>query len=253
VLADGRGTWSASTFMQPTNPFGVFSGTSGGYALATRFTFLPIDRGVEGGALGPVNVQSEMRFAVVDQLGGPFVAFSGAYAEATCVLTGEVHPYDYQNAVFRRVMPNREFYFRGGGGALEASLGWAYINLNDKNITGGQNADVFDWPELVPAPLRQISIRRDSGVAGAGHDEFGGNRRHAHAGRVLIVRRQGLVRPPRPRIAFPAAMITNRYLRDSFRAPQLGLQLTRCPTRQFRTTIPKLPCRLRRARSAGSH
>ncbi|MEQ8786096.1 MAG: porin [Pirellulaceae bacterium] len=90
-----------------------------------------------GGALGPCNVQSEVRFAVVDQIGGPVVAFSGAYAEATCVLTGEVHPYDYENAVFRRVMPNREFYFRSGGGALEASLGWSYINLNDKNITGG--------------------------------------------------------------------------------------------------------------------
>ncbi len=44
TIGDERGTYALSAYRFPTNQFGVSSGNNGGWALATRETFLVIDR-----------------------------------------------------------------------------------------------------------------------------------------------------------------------------------------------------------------
>ncbi|WP_425619486.1 porin [Anatilimnocola sp. NA78] len=85
------------------------------------------------------NIQGEMVGAFVDQIGGPNLAFSAASAKIAYVLTGESHPYDRQQGIFRRVIPNEDAQFLSlQGGAWEAVAAWSYIDLDDQNIQGGQ-------------------------------------------------------------------------------------------------------------------
>ncbi len=195
-----RGTYGLSGFVFPTNSFGVNDGTSGGWSLASRTTWLLVDRGedqlvhVGGGysfsnpsdntvefsiqpgffvtdpsdtdpsgvpvfvdtgpiptnvfhvfnaefALqeGPFRLQSEVRYALVDRrFGGDAVGFSGAYVQVGCVLTGESPDYDRRRGIFHRVIPRSEFSLRGGTGAVELTLGWSTINLNDEDVQGGR-------------------------------------------------------------------------------------------------------------------
>ena len=86
---------------------------------------------------GSFSMQSEATFAVVDQIGGPTLAFSGAYASLGYVLTGETYGYKRRNGILRGIVPDEDFSLSGGTGAWELTAGWAYINLNNQNIDGG--------------------------------------------------------------------------------------------------------------------
>ncbi len=94
-----------------------------------------------GLVLGSLYMQSEVIHAVVNQIGGPLVSFSGAYAYAGYFLTGEVRPYNRKNGVFGRVKPLHDFD-AGGWGAWELAARWSYIDLNDANIAGGRMNNV---------------------------------------------------------------------------------------------------------------
>jgi len=97
----------------------------------------------EGGlVLGSLYLQSEAIYALVNQMGGPDLTFSGAYAQAGYFLTGEVRPYNRKAGVFGRVKPLDNFNSHGGRGAWELASRWSYIDLNDKNIAGGRLNDV---------------------------------------------------------------------------------------------------------------
>jgi len=50
--ADESMTWAISAFRFPTDPFGGNIGDNGGYAMATRVTWLPIDYGDNGAGGG---------------------------------------------------------------------------------------------------------------------------------------------------------------------------------------------------------
>lgn len=89
-------------------------------------------------AVGPFRLQSEGRVALVNQIGGPNLAFPGAYVQIGYVLTGEDQNYDRHQAIFRAINPGREFELGGGGGAWELAFGWSFINLNNRNIDGGE-------------------------------------------------------------------------------------------------------------------
>ena len=91
--------------------------------------------------LGSLYMQSETIYAVVNQIGGPTVSFSGAYFYAGYFLTGEVRPYNRKGGVFGRVKPLHNFG-SSGGGAWELAGRWSYIDLNDDNITGGRMNDL---------------------------------------------------------------------------------------------------------------
>ncbi len=83
-------------------------------------------------------LQTEARFAVVNQIGGPVLFFPGAYVTASYLMTGESHPYDRKHGIFRQPIPHRDFELGRGGGAWELALGWAFIDLDDQNVAGGQ-------------------------------------------------------------------------------------------------------------------
>ena len=219
-----RAHWAISVFRFPTDSFGNSEGSSGGYALAGRFTCLPWyrDQGdhllhvgfgyslgdpgdnlvqyqiqpgfyviessgsaeahgsdsgvpvfVDTGPIptntfslfnaelaanyGPLHLNSEVTYAVVDQRGGSTVTFSGAYAQAGYFLTGESRPYNRRKGVFDQPRPNRESGPYGLG-AWELVAGWSYIDLNDKNIRGGYLSDFILGLNWYLNPLAKIQI-----------------------------------------------------------------------------------------------
>ena len=94
-------------------------------------------------AWGPLVVQSEMRWAVVDQLNGARNTFPGFYAHARYVLTGEIVEYDEANGVFGAVTPDDPVRWgRCGAGAWELAARVSHLDLNG---------------ELLPGPGRQLT------------------------------------------------------------------------------------------------
>lgn len=99
--------------------------------------------------LGPLSLQSEYAFAVVDQIGGPSLFFNGYMAQLSYFLTGEHRPYDRKLGIHSRVEPFEDFFrvrtaSRGiltGLGALEIAARFSNIVLNDKNIRGNNLTD----------------------------------------------------------------------------------------------------------------
>lgn len=101
--------------------------------------------GVElGASWGSVYTQSEIQYAMVNQIGGPLVTFPGAYSQVGWFLTGEHRAYNRTGGVFTRVVPNRNFGFgpQNGWGAWELAFRWSHLNLNDNNIQGGRLNDL---------------------------------------------------------------------------------------------------------------
>jgi|688.fasta_scaffold176190_1 phosphate-selective porin OprO/OprP len=99
--------------------------------------------------LGPLSLQSEYAFAIVDQIGGQNLFFSGYMAQASWFLTGEHRPYDREKGIHKRLKVNDEFFrTRGPGGGIARGLGawelaarYSTINLNDANIQGNELTD----------------------------------------------------------------------------------------------------------------
>ena len=99
--------------------------------------------------LGPLSLQSEYAFAVVDQIGGPSLFFNGYMAQVSYFLTGEHRPYDRRLGIHDRVKPFEDFFrvrtkSRGvqtGLGAWEVAARFSNIVLNDKNIQGNNLTD----------------------------------------------------------------------------------------------------------------
>lgn len=93
-------------------------------------------------ALGSLTIQSEVMYALVNQQGGPSLAFPGAYVQAAYALTGEHHPYNRKSGVFTRLIPEENFGTHAGAGAWELAARWSYIDLDDENVLGGHLQDL---------------------------------------------------------------------------------------------------------------
>ena len=99
--------------------------------------------------LGPLSLQSEYAFAVVDQIGGPSLFFNGYMAQVSYFLTGEHRPYDQRLGIHDRVRPFEDFFrvrtksrgIQTGLGAWEIAARFSNIVLNDKNIQGNNLTD----------------------------------------------------------------------------------------------------------------
>jgi len=99
--------------------------------------------------LGPLSLQSEYAFAVVDQIGGPSLFFNGYMAQISYFLTGEHRPYDRKLGIHDRVRPFEDFFrvrtasrgIQTGLGAWEIAARFSNIVLNDKNIHGNNLTD----------------------------------------------------------------------------------------------------------------
>jgi len=68
-------------------------------------------------------------------------SFQGAYGQLAWTMTGEHHPYDVRNGVFKRVVPDRPVG-DGGIGAWEAAVRYSWLDLNDGAVTGGELDDL---------------------------------------------------------------------------------------------------------------
>ena len=99
--------------------------------------------------LGPLSLQSEYAFAVVDQIDGPSLFFNGYMAQVSYFLTGEHRPYDRRLGIHDRVRPFEDFFrvrtksrgIQTGLGAWEVAARFSNIVLNDKNIQGNNLTD----------------------------------------------------------------------------------------------------------------
>ncbi len=92
------------------------------------------------GLWGPISVQCEAVKSLVNPEGGPELAFSGASAKLGYMLTGESHNYQRNRGVLGGVAPAVETssFFDVLGGAWEVTAGWAWIDLNDNAVQGGE-------------------------------------------------------------------------------------------------------------------
>jgi len=100
---------------------------------------------VEGGAAaGSWYMQTEARYAVLNQLSGKNSILPTYYAETGYFLTGEVRPYNKLAGVFSRVKPIRKWGEDGGLGALEAAFRYSYADFNGFGIAGNRLND-FTW------------------------------------------------------------------------------------------------------------
>jgi phosphate-selective porin OprO/OprP len=93
------------------------------------------------GVIGSFHYQSELTYAVVSETNGPTVTLPAYYVQGAYILTGEVRPYNRNNAVLGRIKPRCNFGKDGGIGAWEVATRWSYIDLNAANINGGRLND----------------------------------------------------------------------------------------------------------------
>ena len=99
--------------------------------------------------MGPLSLQSEYAFAMVDQIGGPPLFFNGYMAQLSYFLTGEHRPYDRERGIHKRLEPFEDFFrvrtksngIQTGLGAWEVAARFSNIVLNDKNIQGNNLTD----------------------------------------------------------------------------------------------------------------
>ncbi len=121
-----------------------------------RFRFGPGtgDRGVDTGTIADaddttiINFELALRFKSlhaqfevfivdVDSVSGADPSFTGFYFQVGYFLTGEVRP--YKGGAWSRIKPKANFWDGGGGwGAWEIAFRFDTVDLNDGNITGGE-------------------------------------------------------------------------------------------------------------------
>lgn len=139
--------------------------------------------GVEAAAVhGPLHVQSELMYALVNQIAGPSVALPGMYVQAGWLLTGETRPYNRINGTFGRIVPERNFLtgeagWVDGWGAWELAARWSYIDLMDENIRGGRLNDLtfgvnWYWNRFAKVQLNYIRAFLDDPAFGDSNAEI---------------------------------------------------------------------------------
>lgn len=92
------------------------------------------------GQYGPIYFLSEYGRTDVNRSVGSNVSFDGGYVSAFYVLTGENR--EYKGGVFGGIKPKNPFSLANGGwGAWEIGARYSTVDLNDKNIVGGDEGN----------------------------------------------------------------------------------------------------------------
>ncbi len=100
-----------------------------------------VSYGVEiAGVAGPLSVQGEYIGSELDRDRFDNECYSGWYAYASWILTGESRPYDAQSGTFGRLKPRRPAG-QGGAGAWELAARYSTLDLED-GIPGGTEDNV---------------------------------------------------------------------------------------------------------------
>lgn len=99
---------------------------------------------------GPLTIQGELLETFVNGGDVGTLVFSGVYAQASWVLTGESRPYDARRGQFLRIEPARPFApLEGRWGALVLSERVSWLNLSDGPVRGGRMLTVSLGPEWI--------------------------------------------------------------------------------------------------------
>ena len=97
--------------------------------------------------MGRLSWQAEALSVRVQRNDYDTVTFRGAYAHVSWFLTDDSRNYDAGTGEFRPVTPNHPL-FHGGKGAFEIAARISYVDLTDKDIIGGKEANIslgFNW------------------------------------------------------------------------------------------------------------
>ncbi len=87
---------------------------------------------------GPASLQFEWMSALADRPTGEDLHYNGYYIFGSFFLTGEHRPYKTSSGAFNRVKPKNNFDWKGGYGALELAARYSMLDLNDKDMNGGE-------------------------------------------------------------------------------------------------------------------
>jgi phosphate-selective porin OprO/OprP len=90
---------------------------------------------------GPVSAQGEYALASLDAPLADDPSFQSYYAFLSVFVTGERRAYKASEGCFDRVSPKNNFR-KGGFGALELVARYEFVDLNEKDITGGELTDI---------------------------------------------------------------------------------------------------------------
>lgn len=91
------------------------------------------------GMYGPFSFQSEFAKSTVSRKGDSDVNFNAMYAQIGYTLTGESRTYRGSDGEFKRLVPKNNFDLKKGGwGAWELAARYDQVDLEDKNVTGGE-------------------------------------------------------------------------------------------------------------------
>ncbi|MCI0479346.1 porin, partial [Candidatus Uhrbacteria bacterium] len=106
---------------------------------------------------GPFRAQGEYMMSTIDaeEAGDP--SFMSYYAYASALITGERYKYKKSEAVFEPVEPKTNFRQDGtGAGAWEIGVRFAFLDLNDQDIYGGEMTDITVGLNWYMAPTARI-------------------------------------------------------------------------------------------------
>jgi phosphate-selective porin OprO/OprP len=127
---------------------GAGRGRSSGRLVDTGNIGGDVAYSVFGGAeaalvFGPVSLQGEYIYTGVKREADTDLQFGGYYLYGSWFITGESRNYKADKGVFDIIKPNRNFDLKGGGyGAWELGLRFSGIDLNDDNVSGGQERNM---------------------------------------------------------------------------------------------------------------
>jgi phosphate-selective porin OprO/OprP len=92
---------------------------------------------------GAFSAQGELLGSFLKRSGAGNLFFWGGYLEATWSLTGEGRVYGARSATFGRLVPKRNFApWEGSWGAFQVAARVSWIDLDDRDISGGRQLDV---------------------------------------------------------------------------------------------------------------
>ena len=130
--------------------------------------------GLEAAAVyGPFSLQGEYTRADVDRDTGENLSFDGYYVYGSWFLTGESRNYRADKGTFDVLQPKNNFSLRSGGrGAWEIGIRFSSIDLNDENVTGGQEDNLTVGLNWYPNPYMRLMANYVNvlDVEGGAHD-----------------------------------------------------------------------------------
>ncbi len=125
--------------------------------------------------LGPLSLETEYLYDVVNTVDGSNLQFHGGYAQMAWFLTGERRAYNLRYGHFGRIVPRHIFDpSRGDWGAWMTAARISHVDLDDGDVRGGTETNVTAALSWFPFPIARVSAEYVYGhVNGQGNVHVG--------------------------------------------------------------------------------